>query len=304
MEVTLLGTSSAIPVPGRNLSGTVLVLDQEYVLFDCGEGTQFSIRKIQLHPSKIKTICITHLHGDHSFGLPGLLSGINYSNKSDHLTVIGPKGLKEILDVSQKHQQFFADFPFSVIELDFIETPEVVYETGKFQISAVSLDHRIPAFGYRFSEKPGSGQLNAELAGKLGVPKGPLLGDLKEGKPVRLPDGRVIHPSEVVGEPRKPRSFAYITDTRFCSRSVLLAANTDLLMHEATYLADLAMKADETGHSTALDAGKVAALAGVRELVLFHYSARYTDLSPLLREASGEFGTVSLGHDFKTLKIG
>lgn len=303
MEITILGTSSAIPIPGRNLSGTVLKYENEYVLFDCGEGTQFSIRKLQLHPSKIKTICITHLHGDHSFGLPGLISGINYSNKSDFLTIIGPVGIKELLEVSQKHQQFFADFPIEIRELEFMDQPGIVYDSNLYSISAISLNHRIPAFGYRFDEHPKAGKLDVDLAEKLGVKKGPLLRELKEGRSVVSETGKTILPSDVLAEPKPSKSFSYITDTRYCSRSVTLAKGSDLLMHEATYLHELKAKADETGHSTAFEAGTIAKEAGVKKLVLFHYSARYPNLNPLYREAIAVFPATHMGNDFETLRI-
>ncbi|MCA0445231.1 MAG: ribonuclease Z [Bacteroidetes bacterium] len=303
MEITILGTSSAIPIPGRNLSGTVLKYENEHILFDCGEGTQFSIRKLQLHPSKIKTICITHLHGDHAFGLPGLISGINYSNKSDYLTIIGPQGIKELLDVSQKHQQFFADFPIEIRELEFMESPGVVYESAYYSISAVSLNHRIPAFGYRFDEHTRSGKLDVDLAEKLGVQKGPLFRELKEGRSVLSESGKLISPSDVLAEPKPSKSFCYITDTRYCSRSIALAKGCDLMMHEATYLHELKAKADETGHSTALEAAMIAKEAGVKKLVLFHYSARYPNLNPLYREAISVFPATQMGNDLETLRI-
>lgn len=304
MEVTILGTSSAVPLLRRNLSATVLELDHEYILFDCGEGTQFQLRKIKLHPTKIHTIAITHLHGDHSFGLPGLISSINYSNKSDKLTVIGPRGITDILETAQRHQQFFADFPIDIIELDFTEKPRVILDQPAWQLLTVSLDHRIPAFGYRFQQKNRPGHIDSVKAEALGIVPGPGFKDLKAGKAVQNRQGEWVTPDDVIGPEQPGSSFTYITDTRFCSRSVELAKESTLLMHEATYLHELSQKAQETGHSSAKDAGRVAREAAVKELVLFHYSARYMDLSPLLKEAQTEFPTTRLGDDFMKLTLG
>lgn len=304
MEVTILGTSSAVPLLRRNLSATVLGLDHEYILFDCGEGTQFQLKKIKLHPTKIHTIAITHLHGDHCFGLPGLISSINYSNKSDKLTVIGPKGIADILETAQRHQQFFADFPIDIIELEFTDQPVVILDTPFWQLLTVSLDHRVPAFGYRFQQKTRPGHIDLAKAEALGLIPGPSFKDLKEGKPVLNLKGEWVSPREVIGPDLPGLSFTYVTDTRYCSRSVDLARGTDLLMHEATYLHVLTEKAKETGHSTAREAGKVAREASAGGLVLFHYSARYQDLTPLLNEARSEFPTTRLGDDFMKLTLG
>lgn len=299
MKLTILGTSSAVPLPNRNLSGTLLQFEGDYILFDCGEGTQFHLKKLAVHTGRIRVICITHLHGDHTFGLLGLISGLTFGDKNQTLTIIGPRGIKEIIDVSLKNKQFYFEYPLTVTELDFTDVPKTVYESPLYTISVVSLDHRIPAFGYRFDEKQRPGHVDLEKAKQLKIPIGPKLGELKSGKPVLSDDGVWVSPDQVIGQPVEGKSFCYVTDTRFCKRSVLLAQSCDVLMHESTYMEDLKNKAEETGHSTAKQAATVAYEASVKKLILFHYSSRYMKIDPLLKEAQDVFEHTVAGKDFE-----
>lgn len=299
MKLTILGTSSAVPLPNRNLSGTLLQYEGEYLLFDCGEGTQFHLKKLSVATGKLRVICLTHLHGDHTFGLLGLMSGLTFGDKNKTLVIIGPRGIKEIIDVSLKNQQFYFEYPLEVIELDFLSVPKTVYETRDYFISVVSLDHRIPSFGYRFEEKQRSGHVDLEKAEKLKVPIGPKLGELKAGKSVISDDGKIVRPEMIIGEPINGKSFCYITDTRFCERSILLAQSCDVLMHESTYAEELLDKAKETGHSTAKQAATVAFKSNAGKLILFHYSSRYMKTDILLNEAKQIFENTVAGKDFE-----
>lgn len=303
MKITIIGTSSAVPLPNRNLSATLAQIEGEYVLFDCGEGTQFHLRKLGIATGKIKTICITHLHGDHSFGLLGLISSLTFTNKNQKLMIIGPRGIKELIDVSMKNQQFNLEFPLNIIELDELLEPKTVFESDDFNISAVSLDHRVPAFGFRLQKQDKPGHINLEKINELKVEVGPKLAELKHGNSVISEDGKMITPEMVLGGKIKGESFCYVTDTRYCKRSVLLADHCDVLMHEATYLSDLEEKATENGHSTAKQAAMVAKEAQVKQLVLFHYSSRYTKTEHHFKEAANIFPNTITAKDFDEIII-
>ena len=303
MKITILGTSSAVPLPNRNLSGTLLHYENEYVLFDCGEGTQFHLKKLAIHTGRIRVICITHLHGDHVFGLLGLLSGLYFGDESTVLTLIGPRGLKSILDVSLQNQQFYINYKYEIIELDFIENPKKIFETERYEIRTVSLDHRIPAFGYRFQEKDRAGSVNLEKVEKHGIEIGPKLKELKKGNSVQAADGHWVLPEEILDPQKIGKSYCYLTDTRYCERTIKLAEHANLIMHESTYLDEMKEKAIQTGHSTSLDAGTIAKNANVDKLILFHFSSRYVRLKPLLDEAKSVFGNTILGKDLETYEI-
>lgn len=303
MKITILGTSSAVPLPNRNLSGTLLQFENEYILFDCGEGTQFHLKKLGIHTGKLRYICITHLHGDHVFGLLGLLSGLTFGDPETVLTLIGPKGIQSILDVSFQNQQFFISYKLNVIELDFTSDVKQIIDNEKYQIFTVSLDHRIPAFGYRVQEKNKPGHINLEKVEQHGIEIGPKLSELKKGNSVQAKDGHWVKPEEILDKPQQGKSFCYITDTRFCERSVTLAERATLVMHESTYMNDLKEKANQTGHSTCIDAATVAKNAEVNQLILFHFSSRYVKLKPLLNEAKTIFENVVLGRDLETYEI-
>lgn len=303
MKITILGTSSAVPLPNRNLSGTLLHYENEYVLFDCGEGTQFHLKKLAIHTGRIRVICITHLHGDHVFGLLGLLSGLYFGDDSVVLTLIGPRGLKSILDISLQNQQFFIGYKYQIIELDFIEIPNKIFETDRYEIQSVSLDHRIPAFGYRFQEKDRAGSVNLDKVELHGIEVGPKLKELKKGNSVQAKDGHWVSPEEILDPPKIGKSFCYLTDTRYCERTIKLAEQSNLIMHESTYLEEMKEKAIQTGHSTSLDAGKIAKSANVGKLILFHFSSRYVRLKPLLNEAKSVFENTIVGKDLESYEI-
>lgn len=304
MSVTVLGTSSAVPQYHRNLSATILKYQSDLILFDCGEATQFHLKKAGLSPSKIKVICITHLHGDHTFGLLGLISSLDHPEHHQPLHIFSPPGLKEIYEVSVRNQQFFVEFPIVFHELENLDLPNIIFESHLYFISAISLDHRIPSIGFRFQEKEKPGHLIMEKVEQLQIPQTYMLAELKKGHSVTLEDGRIIFPNQVLGDPIKGHSFCYITDTRFTERSILLAKDADVMMHESTFLSDLEVKAKETGHSTAKQAATVAKEAKVGELVLFHFSARYPKAEPLVEEAKSIFEFTRAAKEFEEFFIG
>jgi ribonuclease Z len=289
MRVIPLGTSSGKPTLRRNVSALAVAREGEWLLFDCGEGTQTQIARAGLNPSRLAAIFITHLHGDHFNGLSGLLSTMGMDRRARPLTLVGPPGMNEYLDTLARLKILFVNFPLEVLELGPAHELKTVYEATEYTVSAHPLDHRLFALGYRLEERPRAGRFNLERARQLGVPTGPMFRRLQMGEDVELGDGRIVQSSDVVGPPRAGKTVAYCTDTRPFDGTIKLARGVDLLIHEATYTEDLAQEAREYGHSTAAQAALVALDAGARRLLITHYSTRYPDVSPLVEEARAVF---------------
>src|ERR1044072_3340688 len=239
MKVIPLGTSSGKPTLKRNVSALALAREGEWLLFDCGEGTQTQIIRAGLSPNRLAAIFITHLHGDHFNGLPGLLSTMGMDGRQRELTLVGPPGIREYLDTLARLKVLWVNYPLEVQEYSKQDLPDdqltTVFETPAYTVSTIALDHRIFALGYRLSEKPRPGKFNVERANQLGVPAGPLFGRLQNGQAVTLADGTVVRPADVLGEARHGKSVVYCLDTRPCLASLELARAVDLLIHEATY---------------------------------------------------------------------
>ena len=320
MKVIPLGTSSGKPTLKRNVSATAVVREGEWLLFDCGEGTQTQIQRAGLSPNRMMAIFITHLHGDHFNGLAGLLSTMALDRRERSLTLVGPPGIREYLDTLARLKILFVNYPLEVREIDGRSegAPErrgesvakagesrlrVVYEAEEYAVYAQPIDHRIFALGYRVEERPRPGRFDLERARVLGVPEGPLFGRLQAGDDVELPDGRIAHPADVLGPARPGKVVAYCTDTRPCTASVELARGADLLIHEATYTQDLSAEAREFGHSTASQAARVAVESGARRLLLTHFSTRFGDVTPLLEEASAIFEETTIANDLVELEV-
>ena len=301
MEVTFLGTSSGTPTRERNVSGVALQLSQrrEAWLFDCGEGTQHRILASRVRISGIRRVFLTHLHGDHLFGLMGLLTTLGLSGDPERVDVYGPEGLEEYVETSARLSGTNFSYPVAIHAV----RPGTVFEDREYAVTAAPLAHRVPAYGYRVAEKPRPGPLDAGKALALGVPRGPLLGRLKEGSDVTLGDGRVVRAADVCGPPEPGRVFAYVTDTTFCEASVRLAKGADLVVHEATYGADVAHLAAERLHSTAAMAAEVARRAGARLLYLTHFSPRYGTPEALLAEARAIFPATEAAEDLLSVGL-
>ena len=293
MKIIPLGTSSGKPTLRRNVSALAVVGEGEWWLFDCGEGTQMQIARAGLSPQKLAGIFISHLHGDHFNGLPGLLSSMALDNREKELTLVAPTGVGEYLETTARLKICFVNYPLNLLEFNdrsFADRAEkLVYESPRLTIVTRPLDHRIFALGFRLEEKIKPGRFNLERARELGIPAGPLYSQLQSGNPVTLPDGRMIHPSEVLGEPRPGKVVSYCLDTRPCLNAVKLAENADWLIHEATYTDDYIEESHHFGHSTAIQAAEIAAEARAKRLLLTHFSSRYTDVRPLLEEARTVF---------------
>jgi ribonuclease Z len=282
MEIVLLGTSSAVPTARRGLSSVALIRDGESFLFDCGEGTQMKMIKAAFPRRKFHHIFITHLHGDHIFGLGGLISTLNLGERNIPLTIHGPSGIARYI-------RFLVGFPRPTrlgFELHFNEFEPgfegVVVEGEDWQVRAAPLKHTLPAWGFRFEEKDLPGRFDASRADELGVPFGPERGLLQRGESITLSDGRRVDPADLVGPARRGRAVAYCTDTAPCAGAHALARDVDLLIHEATFGDDLQEMARARLHSTIREAATVARNAGAQRFVATHFSTRYD--GPLLDE--------------------
>lgn len=305
MRITFLGTSSGAPTRSRNVSSVALQLPERGTLwlFDCGEGTQHQILRSPLRLSHLERIFITHLHGDHLFGLPGLLASRAMQNGgTTPVTLYGPAGLEEYvrlsLDISRSR-------PSYAITVQTVR-PGLIYEDERFEVWAAPMRHRMECYGYAVVEKPLPGRFDVERARALGIPEGPLYGRLKAGEVIRLEDGRIIDGKSLVGPPRPGRKVVYCGDTIYTPKAVELAMGADLLIHEATYTKDELEHAKRGMHSTAEMAARTAAEAGVRCLILTHFSARYETgdkMNALLQEAQAIFPNTILAHDFMIYEV-
>ncbi|WP_016953571.1 ribonuclease Z [Anabaena sp. PCC 7108] len=306
MQITFLGTSSGVPTRSRNVSSVALRLPQraELWLFDCGEGTQHQILRSDLKISQLSRIFITHMHGDHIFGLMGLLASCGLAGNVERVDIYGPAGLNEYLQAALRYSHTHFSYPVKVHTVH----PGVIYEDNDFIVSCGLLHHRIPAFGYRIAEKDRPGRFDVEKAKELQIPSGPMYGKLKRGETVTLADGRVIHGDELCGDTEIGRKMAYCTDTIYCDGAVQLAQDVDLLIHEATFAHQDADMAFQRLHSTSTMAAQTAYAAGVNRLLMTHFSPRYApgnaiEFKDLLREARAIFPKTEMAHDFMIYDI-
>ncbi len=302
-EVIPLGTSSATPTRDRALSATALQRAGRILLFDCGEGTQFRLMEAGLNRSRIDAVFITHLHGDHFFGLPGLLTSLSLNRRKEPLTICGPRGLGAILKMIPGLDDHELSFPIEFREFDDDFGKMTVMETPEFTVVARPLEHRVPVAGYRFQERPRPGNLDVDKARALGVDDYRHFRQLKDGHDVTLADGRIVRSRDVVGPAREGASFAYIFDTRPCSAGVELARDAMLVYHDATFTSADAERAVRTGHSTAAEAARVALEAGAGFLLLGHFSARYSDTTVLVEEARRVFKNTDAADELKRYAI-
>ncbi len=306
MEITFLGTSSGVPTRSRNVSSVALRLPQrgEVWLFDCGEGTQHQLLRSDVKISQITRIFVTHMHGDHVYGLTGLLASCGLAGSGQPIEIYGPPELKDYLHACAKYSHF--KLPHH-IRFHPIHSG-ILYEDQEFTVSCGLLKHRIPAHGYRIAEKDRPGRFNVEKAKKLGIPPGPVYGELKQGKTITLDDGRRIRGQDLCGETETGRKVIYCTDTVFCEGAIALSEDADVLIHEATFAHQDAQMAFERLHSTSTMAAQVALAAQVKQLIMTHFSPRYApgnalQLDDLLNEARAIFPNTILARDFMTYEV-
>ncbi|MBY7657825.1 ribonuclease Z [Lactiplantibacillus plantarum] len=305
MQLEFLGTGAGSPGKFRNVTSTALrLLDErnEVWLFDVGEGTQHQILRTTLKPRKIAKIFITHLHGDHIFGLPGLLSSRSFQGGDEPLTIYGPVGVRDFVQTALRVSGTHLSYPLKFHEITKAET---VFEDTTFKVSCEPLDHRIACFGYRVEEADHPGELQADRLKALNIPSGPVYGQLKAGKTVTLPDGRTINGQDYIAAPQKGRTVTILGDTRRTPHAVSLAQDADALVHESTFGKDEGKLAHNYYHSTSTQAAQVAQQAGVKQLLLTHISARYTGKlsKELQNQAQKVFSHSKVVRDFDVIDI-
>jgi len=295
-----------VPTRARNVSCVAFRPPQrgEVWLFDCGEGTQHQLLRSDINISQITRVFITHMHGDHVYGLMGLLATCGMSGGARAVTLYGPRGLEQYVGEVSRRTQLRTSYP---LDVKTVEAGEV-FEDEEYTVSCLQLRHRLTAFGYRVTEKDRAGHFDAEKARELGIPFGPLYGKLKRGESVTLPDGRTFDGADFCGPAQRGRTVVYCTDTIYCANAVELARDADLLIHEATFADADEPLAVRSTHSTARMAARVAAEAGARKLVLTHISPRYfpgneTGPQQLLEEAREVFPATELAHDFLSIDV-
>lgn len=304
MELQFLGTGAGMPSKERNTTAIVLNLLEErgtMWLFDCGEATQHRILHTPIKPRKIDKIFITHLHGDHIFGLPGFLGSRSFLGGTEPLTIYGPAGIREWVETTIRLSGTHLTYDLYIQEVE----EGVVFEDEQFTVRAAWLSHVIPCLGYRIEQKPIAGALQVEKARELGIPKGPLLGQLKRGEDVTLPNGQIVRSADVVLPPKDGATVTILGDTKYCEAAILLAQHADVVVHEATFDGDTTHLAAQYGHATNIEAAHVAQQAGATHLILTHISARFVgeQVTKLQQQAASVFAKTYIAYDFAAYRL-
>lgn len=305
MKLLFLGTSAGRPTLDRNVTSVALLLPDaqgRFWLFDAGEGTQHQLLRTKLKLNKLERIFITHMHGDHLYGLPGLLSSRTFNEGACSLKLYGPPGIRAYIECILERSELHLNYDLEIIE---VEEGRLPLEDDRWTVETAELQHRTRSFGYRVAERPRPGSLDLKKLAELGVPPGPLYGRLKRGEDAALPDGRTIRSADVVGPPVPGRIVTILGDTAPCDSAVRLAADADLLVHEATFDAGLEDKAIAYGHSTIAQAAQTAADARAKRLAVTHFSARYSeeDVDRFAEENRSIFPDIVAAKDFLELSI-
>ena len=305
MELIFLGTSAGVPTRSRNV--TAMLLDLKHPthaglwLFDCGEGTQHQLLQTDYNPGKLDKIFITHLHGDHLFGLPGLLCSRSMAGNARPLTIYGPAGIREFVDTTLRLSGSWTDYPLEIVEIG----EGLVFNDTLYRVSAQRLNHPVECYGYRIEEQDKPGALDAAALIADGIKPGPLFQRLKHGETVTLEDGRLINGQDYLSAPQSGKKLAIFGDTAPCPGALLLAQGVDLLVHEATLEAAMEEKANSRGHSSTRQAGQLARQAGVKKLMMTHVSSRYDarGCQALLTECREHFANSELAEDFTQVSV-
>jgi ribonuclease Z len=303
ITITFLGTGSGVPTLQRNLACVALQREGELFLLDAGEAAQIGMRRAGLGWARLEALLISHMHGDHVTGLPGVMMSLQMIGREAPLTVIGPPGIGGWIRCFRRSMQTGFSYEVRVIEAD---GPGVVWEMPDYQIVCAPLDHRLFCLGFSLRERPRPGRFNVAAAVALGVPMGERFGRLQRGEAVEVTDEagtRLVTPDQVLGPPRPGLSVAYCTDTRPCESSVELARGADLLIHEGTFDATMPEEAAAKGHSTVVEAAEIARAAGVRRLMITHISPRYGDVELLKEQARAVFLETSIARDGKVVTL-
>ncbi|MEM2130654.1 MAG: ribonuclease Z [Candidatus Bathyarchaeia archaeon] len=300
LQITFLGTAASIPTSTRALSSVAVQRQGELFLFDCGEGTQRQMIQAKIGFNRKTRIFITHMHGDHVLGLPGLLQTMSLLGRNKTLQIFGPKGIVNFVEAIITTVEFSLSFTIETCE---IQNEGLVLREKEYEIQSTWADHSIPCLAYALIEKPRPGKFHPEKAAALGIPKGPLWSKLQDGKKIKLEDGRIIKPLDVVDPERPGRKIVIVSDTRPSEAIAKFASKADVLIHEATFADDLLDRAEEDKHSTPSGAATIAKKAGVKRLILTHISARYGDPEILLQQAKKVFPNTIIAEDFLRIDV-
>lgn len=302
ISLTILGCHSATPRVNAHPTAQYLEINSRHFLIDCGEGTQSQMRKYKVGFSKINHIFISHLHGDHFYGLIGLISTFGILNREKKLTVYGPKGIQEIILLQLDHSKSKIKFELVFHELTSHKS-ELIFEDKKVEVHTIPLAHRVYTNGFLFKEKEKPRKLDMKTINQFKEIEICDYNNLKAGKDFKLSTGQIIKNSSLTKDPEKPLSYSYCSDTSYKEDIIEIIKDSDLLYHESTFLSDKEELAVKTRHSTARQAAKIASKATVKRLILGHYSSRYKDISLFLEEAVEIFNNVDLAESGKVFSI-
>jgi len=297
MKITILGCYAATPRTFNNPTSQILEMRDSFFLIDCGEGTQVQLRKQKIKFTKINNIFISHLHGDHVFGLVGVITTFAMLGRKTDLNIYGPKGIKEMILTTLRLSSSFVSYNLYFYELESKES-QIVFEDKKVLVKTIPLKHRIYTNGYLFQEKTKPRKLNIEKIRHYNVDKC-YFQNIKNGKDIVLDNGQIIANSELTLEPEKPKSYAFCSDTIYNETIIAIIKDIDVLYHESTFLEKDKQYTEKTMHSTAKQAAKIALKANAKNLILGHYSTRYTNINTFKTEAEEIFQNVLLADDGK-----
>lgn len=301
MKLTILGCYAATPRAMTNPTSQVLEIKGRLFLIDCGEGTQVQLRKNKIKFARINHIFISHLHGDHLFGLPGLISTFRLLGRKKELHVYGPKGIKEAMTLLLKLGDSWTNFPLIFHELNAKDS-QLIFEDEKVTVATIPLRHRVYTNGFLFKEQLGERKLNIEVVRHCGIDTS-FYRNIKKGKSITLDNGQVIENGALTFDPPQPKSYAYCSDTAYTPEIIPQIAGVDVLYHESTFLEAEEHLAKTTKHTTAKEAAAIAKAAHVKTLILGHYSTRYTSIVPFQEEAQTIFEPVLLAEDGKAFEF-
>lgn len=300
-EVTILGSSSATPIFNRNPTAQVVNLNDKLYLIDCAEGTQQQMMRFDIKPSRIDHIFISHLHGDHYLGLVGLLSSMHLNGRKKTLKLFCPEPLKEIIEVQLKYSETTLNYTIDYVFTDASQR-SLIFENQDVCVETIPLDHRIPTTGFLFKQKKRLRKLIKERIEEIGIPV-PYYTAIKRGSDYEAPDGTIYKNEELTIAPAAPKWYAYVSDTKYNEKYFKQITGAALLYHEATFMHDMLDRANQTHHTTALQAGEIAVITKAEKLIIGHFSARYKTLNELLEETQNVFSNTELAIEGRTFVI-
>jgi ribonuclease Z len=301
MKLTILGCHSATPRENKHTTSQLLDVNGSMFLIDCGEGTQMQLRKSKAKFSQIKNVFISHLHGDHFYGLIGLISTFRLLGRTSPLNIYGPKGIKEIITLQLKHSKSWTNYPLNFHELSSTQS-EFIFEKDGIKVETIPLDHRVYTNGFLFTLESKKLKINTDVIENYDL-KPFHFSQLQKGMSITLDNGNIIKNKFLTLSPDPPKKYAYCSDTAYFEPLIEQIRKVDFLYHESTFLETHRELALKTKHSTALQAARIAKKAGVKKLMLGHYSNRYSDKQVFIDEAKLEFDNVILAEDLKTISI-